>query len=71
MVIDGAGAGAGQDMRNPGNPLSAVLIRSSFLFGHNVLLGRYFNADSNKPSDQKIRQCQMPQGKTVTILSPF
>jgi hypothetical protein len=45
--------GAGQDMRSSGNPLSAALISEFSLFDHNVLLGRYFNVDSNKPSNKK------------------
>ena len=31
----------------------AVFIRSFLLFGHSVLLGRYFNLDSNKLSNKK------------------
>jgi hypothetical protein len=43
--------GAGPDMRSPGKPLMAVFIRSFLLFGHSVLLGRYFNLDSNKKQE--------------------
>jgi hypothetical protein len=40
-------------MRSPGKPLRAVFIQSYLLFGHSVLLGRYFNVDSNKLSNKK------------------
>jgi hypothetical protein len=40
--------GADPEVRSPGKPLRAVFIRSYLLFGHSVLLGRYFNEDTNK-----------------------
>jgi hypothetical protein len=41
--------GASPDTRSPGNPLNA---HSDLLFGHNVLLSRYFRANSNKCSNK-------------------
>ena len=61
-------------MRSPGKPLRAVFIRSYLLFGHSVLLGRYFNVDSNKLSNKKQENAKclkerLLQTKTIALLT--